>query len=120
MLMVKREVAGSLEAGDVRCMYYQLLNSQLTIYPRCSLVLNNGHDGSGEHCGRSSRFHHNELWDKEDGFRFDDNPQVDAEIMKANYVFRKASYRAKFVAILRRIGVYPLFKILKDKIRMSS
>lgn len=86
--MVSREAQGLLDAADVRCMYQQAINGQMTIYPKKSLVQNIGHDGSGVHCGNTNRFHHDSLWDKINGFKFGSDLTVDESIRKANYEFR--------------------------------
>ncbi|WP_321324714.1 glycosyltransferase family 2 protein [Thiomicrorhabdus sp.] len=117
MRMVQQEVVGSLQAGDVRCMYHQLLNSQYTVYPRYSLVQNIGHDGSGEHCGRSSKFHHMKLWGKTEGFVFEKKPKVNEQIRKANFKFRSGSLKSQFTELSRKAGIYPMLKSLKDKIK---
>ncbi|WP_343859473.1 hypothetical protein [Aliiglaciecola litoralis] len=86
--MVLKEVGGTLDAADVRCMYRQAIDGTMTIYPKKSLVQNIGHDGTGYHCGNTSRFHHDSLWDKENGFKFDSTLFLDERILKANYEFR--------------------------------
>lgn len=77
--------------GDVKLMLYQLLNSKLTVYPRNSLVQNIGHDGSGLHCGKTKKFFHEQLWDKDGDFMFHPSPQLIPEIVNANYDFRSYS-----------------------------
>ncbi|WP_029406900.1 hypothetical protein [Thiomicrorhabdus sp. Milos-T2] len=117
MRMAQKEAVGSLQAGDVRCMYHQLLNSQYTVYPRYSLVQNIGHDGSGEHCGKSSKFHHMKLWGKTEGFVFEKKPKVNEQIRKANFKFRSGSLKSQLTELSRKAGIYPLLKSLKDKIK---
>jgi LPS sulfotransferase NodH len=86
--MVQKEVNGELDAADVRCMFRQAVHNTATIYPRFSLVQNLGHDGSGYHCGVSNRFQHATLWDKTDGFVFNNNLNVDEQIKKEQQDFR--------------------------------
>lgn len=74
--MVKLESQGQIDALDVRAMYWQSLEGGLTIYPKFSLVQNIGHDGTGVHCGSSTRFNHDALWQKTEGFSFEHNPSV--------------------------------------------
>jgi hypothetical protein len=86
--MINREVEGTLDAADVRCMYRQILDGTITVYPKKSLVQNIGHDGSGVHCGKNTRFHHDSLWDKKDEFAYSTSLEFDERIIKANYDFR--------------------------------
>jgi LPS sulfotransferase NodH len=97
--MVEREVTGELDAADVRCMYRQAIHETATIYPRLSLVQNNGHDGSGYHCGITKRFQHSELWGKTEGFDFSDNLSIDPRIKSEQQYFRafKGNYAVKRV-----------------------
>ncbi|MDO6709121.1 hypothetical protein Q4567_00165 [Aliiglaciecola sp. 2_MG-2023] len=89
--MVEKEVDGLIDAADVRCMFQQAINKTATIYPRVSLVQNHGHDGSGFHCGKTKRFHHDVLWDKTKGFLFSKNLSVDSRIKKEQQDFRSFS-----------------------------
>lgn len=86
--MVKKEVFGELDAADVRCMYRQAIHGTATIYPRKSLVQNNGHDGSGYHCGVTKRFQHDKLWNKTQNFYFDEQLSVDTRIKQEQQEFR--------------------------------
>jgi len=99
--MVRLEVEGKLDAGDVRCMYYQALHSKYTIYPKKSLVQNIGHDGSGVHCGKSKKFSHDDLWDKTKDFVFVKGIAPDTKIMAENKKFRKVGLKAKFIYTLK-------------------
>jgi hypothetical protein len=89
----------------------------LTVYPKHSLVLNIGHDGSGVHCGSTKKFHHDELWDKVKGFKFETNPQVDEQIRKANFKFRSGGLKGQLTELSRKAGIYPMLKLFKDKIK---
>jgi len=86
--MIKREVEGTLDAADVRCMYRQVLDGTMTVYPKKSLVQNIGHDGSGVHCGNNTRFHHDSLWDKTGDFQYCPTLKLDERIIGVNYEFR--------------------------------
>tara|TARA_R110001583_G_scaffold192940_1_gene360215 strand:+ start:8699 stop:10381 length:1683 start_codon:yes stop_codon:yes gene_type:complete len=95
--MVRREVAGELDAADVRCMFRQSIQNVATIYPRYSLAQNNGHDGSGFHCGISNRFRHKQLWEKTENFIFDNDTKVDKRIKSENQDFR--AFRGNYVKL---------------------
>jgi len=86
--MVQLEAQGKINAGDVRAMYWQALEGGVTIYPKYSLVQNIGHDGTGVHCGDSTRFNHDALWQKTDGFVFEQNPAVSKVNELKNQKFR--------------------------------
>lgn len=88
LTMMEKQANGSLNANDVNIMFHQYQNDMYTVYPKKSLVQNIGHDGSGVHCGVSNKFHHDTLWDKTEGFVFDDDIIPNQEIVKANFDFR--------------------------------
>lgn len=86
--MIRLQSEGRIHVMDVDAMYLQYQEGGLTIYPRKSLVQNIGHDGSGAHCASSSRFHHESLWDKTDGFVFDPEPAEDEVNLAMHRKFR--------------------------------
>jgi len=103
--MIELEANGQLNAGDVRCMYYQALHSKYTVYPRESLVQNIGLDGGGEHCRATDKFNHDQLWKKVEGFKFEKNIQADSEILKRNHKFRGSGIMAVCKRVARRLGI---------------
>lgn len=105
--MIEKEVNGEIDAGDVRCMYYQALHDRYTIYPRKSLVENIGIDGSGVHSGKNEKYHHDELWGKTDSFEFVRGIQADERFIKANQKFRRPGFKMRM-----RFGVSRLSKLL--------
>jgi LPS sulfotransferase NodH len=111
--MVKKEVTGELDAADVRCMFRQAIHGGATIYPRYSLVQNNGHDGSGYHCGKTNRFHHQSLWKKVENFSFDDELTIDERIRKEKSDFR--AFRGKY-AKFRLINSLDLSKEIASSV----
>lgn len=82
--MLQMDLRGEMDAVDVKIMYQQALNGWLTISPRRSLVQNIGHDGSGVHCGPTTMFDIDGLWDKTEAFEFVPNIDVDDRIRMAN------------------------------------
>lgn len=56
MRMLKREAGAEIDALDVKIFYTQFMLGMYTIAPTCSLTNNIGHDGTGIHCGTTSRF----------------------------------------------------------------
>jgi hypothetical protein len=101
--MLESEVNGCIDAYDVKAMFHQFQTKTLTVYPKHSLVQNIGFDGSGVHCGETTRFHHDKLWGKTEGFKFDKNPQVNESIRKANFRFRSLGLKGKLVNFLKTI-----------------
>ena len=92
--ILEAEVVGRIDALDVKAMYIQFLQKKYTIYPRKSLTKNIGFDGSGIYCGISSRFEV-ELEEGKSDFKMIKNIRIDPRIIKANYNFRKISWRTK-------------------------
>jgi hypothetical protein len=84
--MLKSDVYGHIDAGDVKLMYAQYLNDQYTIYPSESLTQNVGHDGTGTYCGVTNRF--DVLPSKKTIFTLQENPIPDPDIVLRNYNFR--------------------------------
>lgn len=86
--MLEADLRGSIDALDVKVMLHQYLHQMYTVYPRCSLVSNIGHDGTGIHCKDTSKFDHSELSTKVSDFSFVDKPFHDPVLLKENYIFR--------------------------------
>ncbi len=101
--MLMREVDGEIDALDIKIMYQQALHGWYTLYPKKSLVQNIGHDGSGVHCDRTSKYHHESLWDKSSGFMFNTAIEPVEEIMKANYDFRFSMNRYAIELIIENL-----------------
>ena len=112
--MLEFEVNGNIDAYDVKAMFHQFRTETFTVYPRHSLVQNIGHDGSGVHCGKTNKFHHDTLWQKTEGFDFYKNPKVNEDIRRANFQFRSLGYRAKFIGLTKQMGVYHLLKKFRN------
>ena len=115
--MLISEKEGKLDALDVKLMFYEFKYDMFSLYPQRTLTQNIGLDGSGVHCGATNKFHHKKLWDKTDNFQFVKNIQIDAGIIKANYKFRKIGLRNKTIVFTKKIGIFPLLKSIKEKIK---
>jgi len=63
----KTEINGSLDGWDSKASFLCIEKNYYCVYPRKSLSLNIGHDGSGLHNGVSDKFNV-ELWQKEVNF----------------------------------------------------
>lgn len=113
--MVEADCNGLIDALDVRVMFHQTLADKYTVYPRHSLVQNIGHDGTGIHCGKSTKFHIESFWQKKSNFIFLKDVKVNKEILKANQLFRKKNKkRIGSIDFVRRIAVYAGLRKLKD------
>lgn len=100
--MLRRVAAQEIDALDVNLMFYQFKHGLCTIYPRKSLTQNIGHDGTGEHCVKTSRFQNESLWNKTEGFSFQPDIEPDPEIVKAHYNFRNySSFRNRITRFFR-------------------
>jgi len=84
-----------VDALDLKIMFYQFIHGLFTVYPKKSLVENIGHDGTGVHCGKTSIFHHYELWNKTDNFIFMKKIKINKVIVKSNYNFRYQEIKGK-------------------------
>jgi hypothetical protein len=105
MVMLRKVAYGLIDAWDVRCMYTQFRNLQVTVYPTRSLVQNIGFDGTGIHCGKTTRFNV-KLSDKTE-FVFPDEIAVDPQIVSANRQFRNtknAKLGGKAEPAIRTLG----------------
>lgn len=89
-------LAGTLYA-DQQLSLNCLKKRQYCIYPRNTMVINNGFDGSGMHCGKSTVLYHNEfeLQEKVD-FLFPNIRNIDREYIKINYIWFKDSNYIKW------------------------
>ncbi len=54
--ILKDQIAGKLDAWDIRWLAAAFLQGKLTLYPGKALVCNIGLDGSGTHCGTTDTF----------------------------------------------------------------
>lgn len=100
--MLKADAYGIIDAFDVKAMYAQFLSDQYTVYPTESLTVNIGMDGTGSHCGSTTRF--NVALSQKKSYSFPDNLIVDQRIVKASLKFReKPGYVSRAVDKLRSV-----------------
>lgn len=116
--MLQREVAGDLDAFDVKVFYTQFVNQQFVVCPTQSLTRNHGHDGTGMHCGATDYF---DVTMGEGHVEIDDSVLPDKRIIEELYAFRSRLPRSPFVRALRR-SVLPLLdnglgRMLKSTLR---
>jgi len=110
LLMLSSEYKGEINALDVKLMYYEHKYNKYTLYPAKSLVQNIGHDGTGVHCGTTNKFHHEELWDKQDGFEFKNIIQVEERVRIENYNFRNMDLDVNVIQFIKTLGMHPLIE----------
>jgi len=103
MLLLKAEAYGKFDAGDVKAMYAQFLSGQYTVYPRQALTSNIGFDGTGTHCGVTTRF--NVVVSEQRSFSFPDDIVIDQRIIESNRKFRAIPpYAVRVMAKLFSMG----------------
>lgn len=86
--MLHREVHGATDALDVKIFFQQFNLGMCTVYPSRFLASNVGHDGTGLHCVRSSRF---DVELQDSGayeFAMPRTLEFDSDILQANRRFR--------------------------------
>lgn len=108
--MLCMDASGQIDALDVKAMYHQYQSSKLTIYPRESLVQNIGHDGSGLHCGKTNKFYHEYLWEKEERFEFVDGIEPKTSIVKKNQKFRSDKRMKRLKKWFRGLRLIKIFR----------
>ncbi|MGB5706785.1 MAG: hypothetical protein WBM41_08120, partial [Arenicellales bacterium] len=106
--MLEMEVERQIDALDVKVMFHQFVNDLYTIYPKKSLVQNNGFDGTGLHCGTTDAFTHKSLWGKTADFKLLRKLELNKEIVEANRNFRKISFWRKMKAVINKTGLTPI------------
>ena len=96
VLMVLRKVRGTLNALDVRSIFWQTVHGMYTVYPTKSLTRNCSFDGYGVHSALSSKFDVAELWDKRDEFNLKKDIVLDRGALEQHTYFRKIGSLAHF------------------------
>lgn len=86
MFLLKADAYGKIDAGDVKAMYAQFLKEQYTVYPRQALTSNIGFDGTGTHCGVTTRF--SVAVSGQRSFSLPDDVVIDQRILESNRTFR--------------------------------
>src|SRR5574340_226692 len=104
--IITMDFEGKLDAGDMKSIFWQFYDGKLTVYPRKSLSDSTGQDGTGFHMGVTDKWNIHGCWDKESGFEFDPDIEIDERIQRSHYGFYREPYKVKLVRILQRIGVY--------------
>jgi hypothetical protein len=103
MPLLRADAYGKIDAGDVKAMYAQFLNNQYTVYPRQALTLNIGFDGTGTHCGITSRF--NVPVSEQRSFYFPADVVIDQRIIESNRKFRAIpSYAVRVATKMLNMG----------------
>lgn len=97
------EAIKDLDALDVKIAYHEMKNDLFCVFPIKSLTNNIGCDGTGEHCAISNRFDV-EPWNKLD-FVFQENINLNKDIVKSMHNFNKTSFRNKMYYFLKRNNI---------------
>jgi hypothetical protein len=105
LIMAGRDAFHVFDAFDVKAMFSQFKNDMYTVYPRRSLTLNIGNDGSGIHCNTDSRFDVS-LWNRM-SFALPARPAEVPEIERRHSNFRKISFHRWLQYKLFRTKIMP-------------
>jgi len=102
--------------GDVFMVYYCLKNNMVNIFPVISLVQNHGFDGSGIHCGTSSKYSSQEICIENRKFKFIDDiniqPNIEKRVMDAVDFPFKNTFERFYLKILNKTKII-IIMILK-------
>lgn len=105
--IIRMDFEGSLDAGDMKSIFWQFYDGKLTVYPRKSLSVSIGQDGTGLHMGVTDKWNIQELWDKESGFEFDPKIAVDEDIRRSHYDFYRVNkYKYRLKRFLKWVGLH--------------
>lgn len=115
--IIKMDVDGELNAGDMKSIFWQFVEDKISIYPRRSLVQNIGQDGTGLHMGVTNKWDISKVWNKTSDFKFVTNIAVDEGIRKAHYDFYKADAKTKLIQFMQQIGIYQYMRPIVKKIQ---
>lgn len=108
--ILKEDSEGKISATDVRLCYQQIMRGQYCVFPVKSLSQNIGMDGSGMHCGISSRFSVPIDNDAHNKIRWNPIPKPNIVILKRFRLYEDgfSSIWSLLIYKLRRIlrGIY--------------
>lgn len=90
MMLLKADVYGDVDAGDIKAMYAQFLSDQYTVYPTRSLASNIGMDGTGLHCGNMKKY--DVLLSEKTSFYLPDQVILNQAIIKSHRKFYNEIY----------------------------
>ena len=105
IIMLERVREGIVEAMDAKICFHSFNNNLYTIYPKKTLTVNRGHDGSGEHCGEDEKYYNQEL-DKNFNPILTDKLEVDKKIYKTLYSYHYSFLRHVIRPLLKKIGLF--------------
>lgn len=93
--LVEADHEGRIDALDIKILFQQFKEKKYTVLPKFSLVQNIGWDGSGEHCGATTRFDV-DLSKNITPIRFFGDLQVDNSVLSALREFRDTQSKKKW------------------------
>lgn len=118
--LLERDRQGIVKATDARVCFHTFVNNMYTIYPRKTLTVNRGHDGSGEHCGIDKKYFLQQLDEDFDPVLIDDLKE-NKEIYKKMYKFHYSFLRQIIKPILKKLKLFDLINdfryFIMEKIR---
>ena len=104
IIMLERVKEGIVNAMDAKICFHSFNNNLYTIYPKKTLTVNRGHDGSGEHCGEDEKYYNQEL-DENFNPILIDKLEVDKRIYRALYLYHYSFLRHVVRPLLKKIGL---------------
>lgn len=119
---------GTIKATDIRISYNMFRKKLLTIYPFETKTINNGFDGTGEHCGKVSKEKNPftiKMEEKKNSIVFKENIDLDNSILKEirKYSFEVAGGKTKYY--IRKVAnsfpfVLNIYKIIRSKLNVNK
>ncbi|SHJ72769.1 Glycosyl transferase family 2 [Dethiosulfatibacter aminovorans DSM 17477] len=109
---MREDMDGRIKVFDARMSLYMLKNDLYSVFPRKTLTVNTGYDGSGLHMDTREYYSKQELWVKEGEFEFDHDLEKDDIVMNQYLNTSNGGYKAFLKDILYRTGMlYPILDL---------
>lgn len=105
--LLERDREGVVKATDARVCFHTFINNLYTIYPKKTLTVNRGHDGSGEHCGVNKKYFLQKL-DEEFDPVLVDNLEENKEVYKKLYEFHYSFLMQVVKPVLKKMKLFDL------------
>ncbi|MDU1912161.1 glycosyltransferase [Fusobacterium sp.] len=105
--MLEKDREGVVKATDARVCFHTFINNMYTIYPRKTLTVNRGHDGSGEHCGVDKKYFLQQLDEDFDPVLTNDLKE-NKEVYRKMYEFHYSFLRQIIKPILKKLKLFDL------------
>lgn len=118
IILLERINEGVIEAMDAKMCFHSFNNNLYTIYPKKTLTVNRGHDGSGEHCVNEKKYYSQEF-DENFNPVLAYNLEIDEEIYKALYMYHYSFLRHVLRPLLKKIGLLEIINKIRYFLKRS-